>query len=82
MNHFFNTPLEEQETITNIDYLKKVANIYTSRKTIYNRYLKSIGAPTTVFYTDGKVSGAKWVIPFNDKRINSLFSKTILIGGL
>lgn len=80
--NFYDTSLEEQETTTNIDYFKKETIIYTSRKTIYNRYLKTLGKPTQTYYTNKKISGAKWVIPFNDKRVNYLFSKTILIGGL
>ena len=79
---FYDTDLEEQETITNIDYLNKEAIVYTSRKTIYNRYLKALGEPTQTYYTNKKISGAKWIIPFKDKKINYLFSKTILIGGL
>lgn len=82
MVKFLDTPLEEQETSINIDYLKKETHIYTSRKTIYNRYLKVIGEATNTYYTNGKISGASWTLPFSDKKINSLFSKTILIGGL
>ncbi len=79
---FYDTSLEEQETNINIDYLTKEAHLYTSRKTIYNRYKKTLGEPTQTYYTNKKISGAKWVIPFHDKKINNLFSKTILIGGL
>ena len=79
---FYNTDLDEQETTTVIDYLKKEVTIYTSRKTIYNRYLKVLGNPTKTYLTNKQISGAKWVIPFQDKKVNYLFSKTILIGGL
>jgi len=79
---FNDTALEEQETTTNIDYFKKEARVYTSRKTIYNRYLKVLGEPTKIYYTNKKISGASWTLPFNDKKVNYLFSKTILIGGL
>ena len=79
---FYNTDLDEQETTTVIDYLKKEVTIYTSRKTIYNRYLKVLGNPTKTYTTNKQISGAKWVIPFQDKKVNYLFSKTILIGGL
>ena len=79
---FYDTDLEEQETTTNIDYYKKVVSMFTSRKTVYNRYFKLLGEPTKIYYTNKKISGGQWIIPFNDKRVNSLFSKTILIGGL
>lgn len=82
MMKFLEIPLEEQETTTNIDYLKKEIYLYTSRKTIYNRYYKLLGNPTNIYYENNKICGAQWILPFNDKKINNFFSKTILIGGL
>ena len=82
MNKFYNIPLDEQETIINIDYLNKKMHLYTNRKTIYTRYIKAIGEPTETYYINGQATGGKWTLSFNDKRINNMFSKTILIGGL
>ena len=52
---FYDTSLEEQETNINIDYLTKEAHLYTSRKTIYNRYKKTLGEPTQTYYTNKKI---------------------------
>lgn len=44
--NFYNTDIKEQETIVNVDYERKVASFYTSRKTVYNRMIGEIGQPT------------------------------------
>lgn len=81
MNKFFNTILEEQETIINIDYGKSKVHIYTCQKTIMERLIKKIGQPSKLFYTDKKISGANWKIPFEDKRkITQILSRPTLIG--
>lgn len=82
-NKFYNTPLEEQETIINIDYSKKEINCYTSRYAVYNKLLAKLGEPTEKFYTSKKISGASWTIPFMDKKMaNVIFSKTVVIGNM
>lgn len=81
MIKFYNTSPEEQETIINIDYSSKEVNCYTSRYAVYQRLLKKIGEPTQIYYTDKKISGGRWIVPFKDKKIlNVIFSKTVVIG--
>lgn len=82
MNKFINISTEEQETTINIDYMSKSITAYTNRKTIFYRWLKRLGEPTQIYYIKDKITGAKWVLSFSDNRIKSVFSKTILIGGL
>ena len=80
MNRFYNTILEEQETTINVDYFKKMIFIYTSRKSVYDRLYKKLGEPTRIYFYKNKVSGVIWEISFNDKRVRTIFSKTIIIG--
>ena len=79
---FYNTDLEEQESMINVDYKNKTASFYTSRKTVYNRMLKEVGEPTQIYYIGEKITGGSWEIDFKDKNINKIFSKTIIIGTL
>lgn len=79
---FYDTDIKEQETIINVDYEKKIATFYTSRKTIYSRMKKEIGEPTRVYYIGKKITGATWEISFKDKRINKIFYKSKIIGEL
>ena len=81
MLKFYNTIPEEQETIVNIDYSNKKVSCYTSRYAVYERIKRKIGEPTKTFYTNKKISGAIWNIPFTDKKIlNVIFSKTVILG--
>lgn len=81
MNKFYKTNLEEQETIINIDYFTKSVKCYTSRSSVYNRLKAKLGEPTQTYYTKKHIAGAYWDIPFKDKkRMNIVFSKTIIIG--
>ena len=82
MDKFINTSTEEQETTINIDYMNKHITAYTNRKTVFYRWLKRFGEPTQTYYIKSKIAGAKWVLSFSDSRIKSVFSKTLLIGGL
>lgn len=80
---FYNTEYEEQESIINIDYCKKQLCLYTSRKAVYDRIIKKLGNPTTKYYTDKKISGATWYIPFENKKdITSILSRPTLIGNM
>ncbi len=80
---FYNTDYDEQETIINIDYYKKEVSLYTSRKAVHERIIKKIGKPTKQYYTDKKISGANWIIPFSDKKsITSILSRPTLIGSI
>lgn len=81
MNKFYSTSVEEQETIINIDYFSKGVRCYTSRFSVYNRLKTKLGEPTKKYYTQGKICGGYWEVPFEDKkRMNVIFAKTIIIG--
>lgn len=81
MNKFYKTSIEEQETTINIDYLKKSVRCYTSRNAVYNRLKAKLGEPTKTYYRQKKIDGAYWNISFKDKkRMNVIFSKTIIVG--
>ena len=83
MPKFYSTPLEEQETIINIDYNNREVNCYTSRWAVYEKLTKKLGEPTQTFYTDKKISGASWKVSFADKKsANIIFSKTVVIGNM
>ncbi len=83
MNKFYHTDYEEQETTINIDYHKKEMLLYTSRKGVHERIVKKIGEPTKKYYTNKKISGASWTIPFeNKKSITSILSRPTLIGNM
>lgn len=81
MNKFYNIVPEEQETIINIDYFGSKVTIYTCQKAVYERIIKKIGEPTNTYYTDKKISGASWEIPFEEKKsITQVLSRPTLIG--
>lgn len=80
---FFNTLLEEQETVINIDYSKSELSIYTNRKSIYLRILHKLGEPNEKFYIENKLCGARWIINFKDKKlITSILSRPLLIANI
>ena len=81
MNKFYKTNIEEQETIINIDYFASKVNLYTCQKTVYDRLIKKVGEPNKTYYTDKKIRGASWQIPFEDKKsITQILSRPTLIG--
>ena len=81
MEKFYNTLPEEQETIINIDYFESKIIVYTCQKSVYERLLNRLGNPTHKYYTKEKISGAKWEIPFKEKKsITQVLSRPILIG--
>ena len=61
---FYNVDYEEQETVINIDYCKKELHLYSSRKAVCDRIISKIGEPTKKHYTNKKISGVSWTIPF------------------
>ena len=79
---FYNTDIAEQESMINVDYDNKMASFYTSRKTVYNRMVKEIGEPAQIYYIGKKITGGRWDIDFQDKKINKIFSKKIIVGAL
>ena len=62
-----------------LDYEQKEIDFYTSREAVYKRITKAIGTPTKIFYTKQLITGAKWIISFDDKKANKFFSKKLLI---
>ena len=81
MKKFYNTNLEEYETQIVIDYYKRITTLYTSSKSIYDKYIKKLGMPTKTYYTKKQISGASWEVPFCDKmRSGYIFSRPSLIG--
>ena len=83
MARFYNTSPDEQETIINVDYGKREVHCYTSRYAVYDRLLAKLGEPTKTFYTDKKISGASWSIPFSDKKVlATIFSRPTIVGSL
>ena len=78
---FNNNLLEEQETTILIMYSTKEVICYTARKATYKRLLKKLGEPTDCDYRKGKITGATWNIPFEDKKkLKAVFSSTTIIG--
>ena len=83
MPKFYNTNPDEQETIINVDYGQRQVNCYTSRYAVYDRLKAKLGEPTQTFYTDKKISGASWKIPFTDKKtLATIFSRPTMVGSL
>lgn len=83
MENFYNTAIEEQETVIIIDYFESKLKVYTSRKSIYKKICRKIGEPNETYYTNGKISGAKWDIPFSDKKtISAVLSRPTLIANI
>lgn len=81
MEKFYNTLPKEQETIINIDYFESKVIVYTCQKSVYERLLTKLGTPIHKYYTKKKISGAKWEIPFKDKKnITKILSRATLIG--
>lgn len=78
---FYNTSVEEQETIISIDYYAKALHIYSSRKSVIQRLYNKLGEPSKTDYINKSVTGASWQIPFEDKKkITIALSKPLLIG--
>ena len=77
---FNNTLPEENETIINIDYFARVLTIYSSRKAVIQRLYNKLGEPNKTDYIKNTVTGASWIIKFEDKkRIGFALSRPTLI---
>lgn len=80
---YFNTDYQEQETTIVIDYCKSLLTIYSSKKAQIERLKAKLGKATVNYYTNHKISGSKWEIPFKEKRkITSALSRPLLIGNI
>lgn len=75
-----NIPMEEQETIMNIDYYEKTITIYTSRKSVSERLERKIGEPYKVNTNGEKITSVEYKGKLSDKQINKYFSKMLLVG--
>lgn len=75
-----NIPMEEQETIMNIDYYEKTITIYTSRKSVSERLERKIGEPYKVNTNGEKITSVEYKGKLSDKKINKYFSKMLLVG--
>lgn len=73
-------PLDEQETIVNIDYYEKTINVYTSRKSVAERLMRKIGKPSRVFETNGYVQAVEYKKSLFDEQTKKFFSKMLLVG--
>lgn len=64
---YYNTPVEEQETLLNILYQEQKIRIYSNRIEIIQNLTGKLGKPTEK-YRKSKTywSGASWDIPFAD----------------
>lgn len=73
-------PIEEQETIINIDYSRKSVILYTSKTTLMKRLTKEIGEADKVYTTKNKISGKEWETNFKDKKkLSKLISRPRLV---
>ena len=78
---YFNTLPEEQETIINLDYYSRTLHIYSSKKSVIQRLSLKLGEANKTDYIKKAVTGAKWEIPFADKKKMTIaLSKPLLIG--
>ena len=75
------TPLDEQETIINVDYYEKKITVYTSRKSVGVRMIRKLGEPTKIYEHDGKISAVEYTRNLFDKDVAKFFSKMLIIGG-
>lgn len=73
-------PREEQETIINIDYCDKTIHLYTSRYSVGKKLMKHY-KPTNIEYFGDKICGVEFKTNLNDKNMNKLLSKSIIVGG-
>jgi len=73
-------PRDEQETLIDVDYYKKIVSVYTCRKSTADRLLKKLGKPAKIDMHDGFVSGVTYIKSFFDKDLARVFSKGLIIG--
>lgn len=74
-------PVDEQETIINIDYFDKTISVYTTKQSIANRLKKRLGEPDNIDKTNGNISGVNYVRKLSDNNVRKMLSMSVLIGG-
>lgn len=78
---YFNTLIEEQETLINILYDEQLIRIYTNRIEVIQELINEIGQPTKK-YKKSKTywSGASWDIHFTEhQKINNILNRKLII---
>lgn len=60
-------PIDEQETIINLDYQDKCLHLYTCNQATSKRLQKKIGKPNEIDHQNNLVCGTTWEIKFQDR---------------
>lgn len=77
------TDLKEQETQINIDYDKRILQIYTNRKSVADRLKRKLGEPQKIYYLNNKINAVCYNVPFEKtKELTSILSRPLLIGNM
>ena len=78
---YFETLLEEQETLINVLYDEHKIRVYSNRIEVIKNLTKAIGKPTKRYKKNKTYwSGATWEIDFNDfEKINVLLNRNLVI---
>lgn len=74
------TPMDEQETMVNIDYYEKTINVYTTRKSVGERLIRKLGKPTKIHKNGDSVYAIEYTRNLFNKDVAKFFSKMLLIG--
>ena len=74
-------PLDEQETVINIDYCEKTINIYTSRKSVGKRLEKKLGEADKIIKLKDEIVAVEYKRNLSDKNIRPILSMSTIIGG-
>lgn len=78
---YFNTLIEEQETLINVLYDEQIVSIYTNRIDVIQNLTDKIGKPTKK-YVKSKTywSGASWDICFSElNKLEGILNKELFI---
>ena len=78
---YFETLLEEQETLINVLYDEHKIRVYSNRIEVIKNLTKSIGKPTKRYKKNNTYwSGATWEIDFNEfEKINIWLNRNLVI---
>lgn len=78
---YFNTLIEEQETLINVLYDEQIVSIYTNRIDVIQNLTDKIGKPTKK-YVKSKTywSGASWDVCFSElNKLEGILNKELFI---
>lgn len=78
---YFETLLEEQETLINVLYDEHKIRVYSNRIEVIKNLTKAIGKPTKRYKKNKTYwSGATWEIDFNDfEKIGTILNRDLVI---